>query len=166
MAWSPASACWQSVRNICFGRCCGHMISSIHKVPAFSFTALYTGSHCNDGLIKTHFPEMQLFNTTKLYININTFILLFFCTYFQRDLFMIAWVFFFVYKNRNSISSLLDARFWNTPMSFFLPSFSILTGTLLSLNYAFLCNIWHAAFFFTSKIAINLMFLIKFVKWK
>lgn len=49
MGWSLVCACWQSVRNICFGRCCGHMIPSIHKVPACPFTALYTVSHCTDG---------------------------------------------------------------------------------------------------------------------
>lgn len=48
MGWSLVCACWQSVRNICFGRCCGHMIPSIHKVPACPFTALYTVSHCTD----------------------------------------------------------------------------------------------------------------------
>lgn len=43
--------CWQSVRNICFGRCCDHMILSIHKVPACPFTgtvhcfALHRRSH-------------------------------------------------------------------------------------------------------------------------
>lgn len=43
MGWSLVCACWQSVRNICFGRCCGHMIPSIHKVPACPFTATV---HC------------------------------------------------------------------------------------------------------------------------
>lgn len=41
-------ACWQSVRNICFGRCCDHMTPSIHKVPACPFTGLHTVSHCTD----------------------------------------------------------------------------------------------------------------------
>lgn len=36
------------MRNICFGRCCDHMIPSIHKVPACPFTGLYTVSHCTD----------------------------------------------------------------------------------------------------------------------
>lgn len=37
------------MRNICFGRCCGHMIPSIHKVPACPFTALCAVSHCTAG---------------------------------------------------------------------------------------------------------------------
>lgn len=56
MGWSPVCACWQSVRNICFGRCCGHMIPSIHKVPACPFTALYTVSHCTDDHTMITFP--------------------------------------------------------------------------------------------------------------
>lgn len=56
MGWSLVCACWQSVRNICFGRCCGHMIPSIHKVPACPFTAQYTVSHCTDDHTMITFP--------------------------------------------------------------------------------------------------------------
>lgn len=56
MGWSLVCACWQSVRNICFGRCCGHMIPSIHKVPACPFTALYTVSHCTADHTMITFP--------------------------------------------------------------------------------------------------------------
>lgn len=60
MSWSLVCACWQSVRNICFGRCCGHMIPSIHKVPACPFTALYTVSHCTDDHTMITFPAFAV----------------------------------------------------------------------------------------------------------
>lgn len=60
MSWSLVCACWQSVRNICFGRCCGHMIPSIHKVPACPFTALYTVSHCTDDRTMITFPAFTV----------------------------------------------------------------------------------------------------------
>lgn len=60
MGWSLVCACWQSVRNICFGRCCGHMIPFIHKVPACPFTALYTVSHCTDDHTMITFPAFTV----------------------------------------------------------------------------------------------------------
>lgn len=66
MGWSLVCACWQSVRNICFGRCCGHMIPSIHKVPACPFTALYTVSHCTDDHTMITFPTFIVQHITYI----------------------------------------------------------------------------------------------------